>query len=146
MFEAITLEKSSDLSWCEFFTNRNMLWRFFILVCCSAFSQTSGNGLVSAYLLTILHGARIADAVTLINGGISIWSWLVGVVRAIITSKLYYWMVFLVGTSMMLAIFIGWTTAQARYDITIVPAAGYAVTALVFLYNAAYAFCCCSSS
>ncbi|CAI7612314.1 unnamed protein product [Penicillium glandicola] len=40
----------------------------------------------------------------------------------------------------MLAIFVGWTIAQAQYNITGVPAAGYAVIALIFIYNAAYAF------
>jgi hypothetical protein len=142
MVEAITLEQSAELSYKELFTNKGMLWRSFICVCCGVFSQTSGNGLVSAYLTTILHGAGITDAkaVTLINGGISIWSWIVGVACAILTSKLRRRTVFLTGTPLMLIIFIGWTIAQARYDITGVRSAGYAVIALVFIYNAAYAF------
>ncbi|CZT03711.1 related to hexose transporter protein [Rhynchosporium agropyri] len=143
MVEAITLELSAQLSWKELLQNKGMLWRAFICVCCGVFSQTSGNGLISAYLTTILHGAGIRDAksVTLINGGISIWSWIIGVACAVLTSKFRRRPLFLYGTSAMLAIFIGWTIAQARYDISGVPAAGYAVIALVFLYNAAYAFC-----
>lgn len=143
MVEAITLEQSTQLSWKELIQNKGMLWRAFICVCCGVFSQTSGNGLISAYLTTILHGAGIRDAksVTLINGGISIWSWIIGVACAILTSKFRRRPLFLYGTSAMLVIFIGWTIAQARYDISGVPAAGYAVIALVFIYNAAYAFC-----
>ncbi|XMA16517.1 hypothetical protein WAI453_009308 [Rhynchosporium graminicola] len=143
MVEAITLEQSAQLSWKELLQNKGMLWRAFICVCCGVFSQTSGNGLISAYLTTILHGAGIRDAksVTLINGGISIWSWIIGVACAVLTSKFRRRPLFLYGTSAMLAIFIGWTIAQARYDISGVPAAGYAVIALIFLYNAAYAFC-----
>lgn len=118
------------------------MWRFFICICCGVFSQTSGNGLISSYLTTILNGVGITKTkeVTLINGCISIWSWIVGVACAILTAKFRRRTVFLTGTTAMLVIFIGWTIAQARYNITGVPASGYAVIALIFIYNAAYAF------
>ena len=40
----------------------------------------------------------------------------------------------------MLTIFIAWTIAQARYDISGSQSAGYAVIALIFLYSATYSF------
>lgn len=140
--EAITLEKSAETSWKEVLGNKGLMWRFFICICCGVFSQTSGNGLISSYLTTILNGVGITKTkeVTLINGCISIWSWIVGVGCAILTSRLRRRTVFLTGTTAMLIIFVGWTIAQARYNITGVPAAGYAVIALIFIYNAAYAF------
>ncbi|KAJ0419557.1 hypothetical protein BJY00DRAFT_313940 [Aspergillus carlsbadensis] len=49
-------------------------------------------------------------------------------------------MTFLIGTSGMLVIYVAWTVAQARYEITGVKSAGYAVIALIFLYNAFYSF------
>ena len=123
--------------------NRGLLWRAFICVCCGVFSQTSGNGLVSSYLPEILASAGITQTktVTLINGCNSIWSWLVAIICALLTPRLRRRTTFLTGMAAMLTFFVGWTIAQARYDITGVQGAGYAVLALIFLNNAAYSYC-----
>ncbi|PMD47758.1 putative MFS hexose transporter [Hyaloscypha variabilis F] len=124
--QAIALEQSETPSLKELAMNRGLLWRAFICVCCGVFSQTSGNGLVSSYFPEILPSAGVTQTktVTLINGCNSIWSWLVAIICAFNVN-----------------IFVGWTIAQARYDITGVQGAGYAVLALIFLNNAAYSYC-----
>ena len=82
MTQAIEMEKSINTFFREVVTDKGFLRRAFLCICCGVFSQTSGNGLVSAYLVQILHGAGITDVktVTLINGCSSIWSWIVGIV------------------------------------------------------------------
>lgn len=140
--EAINYEKANKVPIKELISDRGLMWRAFICISCGVFSQTSGNGLISTYLSTILVSAGITDAkdIVTINGSISIWSWIVGVGCAIFTSRLKRRTVFLTGLTTMLIIFIGWTVAQAQYDMHGVKAAGYAVIAIVFLYNAAYAY------
>jgi hypothetical protein len=106
------------------------------------FSQTSVNCLISAYITSTLHEAGITakKTVTLINSCISIWPWIIGVVWAVLTSRLRRRAVFLIGTSLRFIIFVAWTIAQALYDITGVMRVGSAVITLIFLYNAAYSF------
>ncbi|KAF7556060.1 hypothetical protein G7Z17_g1761 [Cylindrodendrum hubeiense] len=140
--QAISLEKAENIKILDFVKNRGLMWRAFLCMCCGVFSQTSGNGLVSAYLVQILNAAGIVKTkeLTLINGGISTWAWIVGIVSAVITARFRRRPVLLFGTSAMLVTFIGWTIAQARYDITGSRAAGNAVIAMIFLFNAAGSF------
>ncbi|KAM0533720.1 hypothetical protein ACHAO7_012398, partial [Fusarium culmorum] len=96
----------------------------------------SGNGLVSYYLAAILKTIGITDAVTqaYINGGLTIWCWLVSLCAAFFVDRVGRRVLFLFAGVGMLVSFTIWTACSAVYTKTESSAAGIAVVAMIFLF------------
>lgn len=86
--------------------------RLLLLVLVAFFSQCSGNGLVSYYLHAILMSIGIENSYdqALINGGVTIWSFLVAISLSVfLVDKLGRKTLFMIAGVGMLLTFSTWT-------------------------------------
>ncbi|WKT43893.1 Sugar/inositol transporter [Fusarium oxysporum f. sp. vasinfectum] len=133
----IRLEReSSDNGWAELWRTPGNRKRCGLIIATAIFSQCSGNGLVSYYLAAILKTIGITDAVTqaYINGGLTIWCWLVSLFAAFFVDRVGRRVLFLFAGIGMLISFTIWTACSAVYAKTESSAAGIAVVAMIFLF------------
>ncbi|KAL1961699.1 hypothetical protein VTN77DRAFT_1303 [Rasamsonia byssochlamydoides] len=91
--------------------------RLLLIMLTAFFSQCSGNGLVSYYLHSILNSIGISSSYeqSLINGGLTIWSFLVGITSAMFVDKVGRRPLFLSAGIGMLLAFSTWTGCSAVY-------------------------------
>jgi hypothetical protein len=83
-------------------------------------------------------GITNKDTQALVNGLINIWNWALALTSAFFVDRLGRRPLFRVSTLGMLTIFTAWTIASAQFAQTGAQAAGTAVLALIFVYQAFY--------
>ncbi|OJJ07877.1 hypothetical protein ASPVEDRAFT_47069 [Aspergillus versicolor CBS 583.65] len=139
--ETLQLEKQFESnSWRELFRTKGNRHRTIILVSAGFFSQWSGNGLVSYYIVKILTNIGYTDPVdqNLINGCLQIMNFIVALTMCFFVDKVGRRKLFLVSTAGMLVAFIVWTICSARYDTQHNTASANAVIAMIYLYYLFY--------
>ncbi|KAK6435204.1 hypothetical protein LTR95_008611 [Oleoguttula sp. CCFEE 5521] len=142
--ETIRLEymfkKSS--SYTDFFKSRGNRYRLFLIATLGLFSQWSGSGLTSYYFTIVMDSIGVTDTDTQfeINGSLTIMSFIIAVSSASLIDKVGRRALFLASTSGMLISFVIWTICTALFDTRGNLAAGRAVIAFIFIFNACYAF------
>ncbi|KAK4689144.1 hypothetical protein P7C73_g973, partial [Tremellales sp. Uapishka_1] len=145
--EAIALDRrnNKNVTYLTMFKNPANRSRTFIIIAIGFFSQWSGNGLISYYLSLILTSIGYVDSKQqlLINGILQAFSLVTGVAAALIVNKFARRTLWLSSTIGILVTFIAWTICEALYDVSAANgtpnvAAGRAVLALIFIYNAVF--------
>ncbi|OLN88134.1 Lactose permease 1 [Colletotrichum chlorophyti] len=129
-------EASANSGWMELVRTPGNRKRCGLIIATAIFSQCSGNGLVSYYLAVILGTIGIKDSVTqsYINGGLTIWSWLVSLTAAFFVDRIGRRVLFLFAGVGMLISFSVWTACSAVYAQTESSSAGIAVVAMIFVF------------
>ncbi|KAH7120354.1 general substrate transporter [Dactylonectria estremocensis] len=129
-------ESSSSNGWMELVRTKGNRKRCGLIIATAIFSQCSGNGLVSYYLSSILNTIGITDSITqsYINGGLTIWCWLVSLFAAFFVDRIGRRVLFLFAGVGMLISFSIWTACSAVYAKTESSSAGIAVVAMIFLF------------
>ncbi|KAL4885195.1 general substrate transporter [Aspergillus karnatakaensis] len=114
--------------------------RLLLMVMMGCFSQWSGNGLVSYYLVRVLETVGIASRKNqnVINGSLMIWNWFCATGSAFLTAKLRRRTQFLISTAGMLAIFASQTLCAGLFNEADNKAAGNTVIAMLFLFYTFY--------
>ncbi|KAL3456426.1 general substrate transporter [Aspergillus heterothallicus] len=114
--------------------------RMLLMIMLGLFSQWSGNGLVSYYLVRVLETVGIASRKnqSLINGSLMIWNWLCVVGSAFLTAKLRRRTQFLLSTAGMLVTFSAQTLCAGLFNDHGNQAAGNTVIALLYLFYACF--------
>ncbi|KAH7401262.1 general substrate transporter [Pyrenochaeta sp. MPI-SDFR-AT-0127] len=130
---------SSDSGWYELVRTPGNRKRCMLIILTAIFSQCSGNGLVSYYLAAILKTIGITNGSdqALINGGLTIWCWLVSLGCAFLVDRVGRRTLFLSAGIGMLIAFSIWTACSAVYTQTGNSSAGSAVLAMIFLFYGA---------
>ncbi|KAL2850180.1 MFS transporter [Aspergillus pseudoustus] len=138
-----TLRKEKEAStqpWKELISTRANRRRVFVAVCVGFFTQWSGNGLISYYLAKVLAMVGITSRTTQnqLNVGINCWN----ITTAFLSSWMAGWMLrrrqLMMGYTGMTVLFTCYTACAGVYSDYDNKAAGIAVVALIFLFNAAY--------
>ncbi|KAI8168761.1 Lactose permease [Colletotrichum sp. SAR 10_70] len=129
-------EAAANSGWMELVRTPGNRKRCALIIATAIFSQCSGNGLVSYYLSVILNTIGIKDSITqsYINGGLTIWSWLVSLTAAFFVDRIGRRVLFLFAGIGMLLSFSVWTACSAVYAQTESSSAGIAVVAMIFVF------------
>ncbi|KAF2188511.1 general substrate transporter [Zopfia rhizophila CBS 207.26] len=140
----LKLEKmaSAESGWYEMVRTPGNRKRCLLIILTAIFSQCSGNGLVSYYLSAVLNTIGITNSSNqaAINGGLTIWCWLVSLGCAFLVDRVGRRTLFLISGIGMLVAFTVWTACSAVYAKTGDSAAGSAVLAMIFLFYSAAGF------
>jgi hypothetical protein len=137
---SLTLEAekaaSASSGWYELVRTPGNRKRCLLIILTAIFSQCSGNGLVSYYLAAVLQTIGITNSSdqALINGGLTIWCWLVSLGCAFLVDRVGRRTLFLSAGIGMLIAFTIWTACSAVYAQTGNSSAGSAVLAMIFLF------------
>jgi MFS family permease len=83
-------------------------------------------------------GITNKDTQALVNGLINIWNWALALTSAFFVDRVGRRPLFRISTIGMLTIFTAWTIASAQFALNGAKAAGTAVLALIFVYQAFY--------
>ncbi|KAH8812495.1 general substrate transporter [Xylogone sp. PMI_703] len=141
--QTLALERESDRSgWLDLFRTRGNRYRTWIVFSCSIASQASGQTLIGYYLVVILNGVGVTDPQTqsIINGCLTMWNMGWAFWGASVIDKFGRRPMMLVSlTGMLFCGFLPWTICNAVYVIHGTHAAGIAVIAFIFIFNAFYA-------
>lgn len=107
-----------------------------LIIMIAIFSQCSGNGLVLYYLSQVLNTIGFTNSIdhAKINGGPTIWCFVISLLSAFLVDRLGRRTLFLFAGVGMLVSFSAWTACSAVYASTGSPAAGSAVLAMIFLF------------
>lgn len=135
--DTLLLEKEFEgNSWMELVRTKGNRHRMIICVTAGFFSQWSGNGLVSYYLHSVLNSIGYTDTLTqdLINGGLTIFNFIVALTMCFFVDKIGRRKLFLAATGGMLVCFTVWTICSARYAIGKSTSAANAVVAMIFVF------------
>ncbi|RAR06329.1 general substrate transporter [Stemphylium lycopersici] len=139
--QTIEAEKaaSSNSGWYELVRTPGNRKRCLLIVLTAIFSQCSGNGLVSYYLAEVLKTVGITQGSdqALINGGLTIWCFLVSLGCAFLVDRVGRRTLFLSAGVGMLITFSVWTACSALYAQKGNSSAGSAVIAMIFLFYGA---------
>ncbi|EFX02239.1 hexose transporter [Grosmannia clavigera kw1407] len=129
-------EVASRNGWFELVRTRGNRKRCLLIIATAIFSQCSGNGLVSYYLSSVLKTIGFTDSITQseINGGLTIWCFIVSLGAAFIVDRVGRRVLFLFSGVGMLITFSIWTACSAIYAKTGSAATGSAVLAMIFLF------------
>ncbi|KJR85822.1 sugar transporter [Sporothrix schenckii 1099-18] len=108
-------KEQKQARWAAFFSTPGMRHRFFLAAWIPAMLQWSGNNLTSYYLTRVLNSIGITDSKTqlIINGCLSIWSFLTAFVFAGLVDRLGRRFLFLLGMAGMLLSYVIWTICSA---------------------------------
>ncbi|PVI02915.1 general substrate transporter [Periconia macrospinosa] len=139
--KALEIENDSrKRGWGELFQTPAMRRRSLVAAALGLFVQFSGNNLISQYLVPILKQIGIGDPHTQVryNVGREAWGFVIGIVMAAITPRFPRRRMYLLCAGCLLAVYSGWTVAQARNRITGSKESGYAVLVFIYLYSPAY--------
>ncbi|KAH8652644.1 general substrate transporter [Tricladium varicosporioides] len=136
--ETLRMEKEAAATsgWHELVRTPGNRKRCFLIIATAIFSQCSGNGLVSYYLSSILKTIGFTNSKTQaeINGGLTLWCWLVSLGCAFLVDRVGRRVLFLFAGVGMLISFTVWTACSAVYAKTGSQAAGSSVLAMIFLF------------
>ncbi|KAL3465005.1 major facilitator superfamily domain-containing protein [Aspergillus heterothallicus] len=139
--ETIRLEKEFESnSWFDLVRTKGNRHRIIILISAGLFSQWSGNGLVSYYIVKILNNIGYTDPVeqNLINGCLHIMNFIVALTMCFFVDKIGRRKLFLISTAGMLVEFVVWTICSARYDTAGNTTAANSVIAMIYVYYLFY--------
>lgn len=128
------------MHWRDFFRSSANWKRIFLCTCVACFSQTCGNLLVSNYLPQILADTGLTTTFqsTLINGMVTLWSYLVALSVAVLINRFPRRTFFLFGATGVLVVFVVWTICAQQYSAAGSLAAGRVVIACIFLFQGFY--------
>ncbi|KDQ59924.1 hypothetical protein JAAARDRAFT_175447 [Jaapia argillacea MUCL 33604] len=139
---AIALDRqvAESVGWTTLFKTPGNRKRVRIIVAIAFFSQWSGNGLASYYLNKVLNAIGITDPTTqlLINGILSIWSFVICIIGSLLCDKVGRRGLFLFSTFSMVIFWTLETVCFALYTETGSKAAAHTFIAMIILYGAAY--------
>lgn len=138
--EAIARDREANMAWKDVFRSKANWKRIFLCVCVATFSQTTGNLLVSNYLPSILADTGLDSSFqsTLINGMVTLWSYIVSLLVAALINRFKRRTFFLFGSGGTMVVFIVWTICAQQYSEKNSIAAGRVVIASIFLFQAFY--------
>ncbi|KAH4801924.1 hypothetical protein HBH61_188250 [Parastagonospora nodorum] len=130
---------SADSGWYELVRTPGNRKRCLLIILTAIFSQCSGNGLVSYYLSAVLNTIGITKSTdqALINGGLTIWCFIVSLGCAFLVDRVGRRTLFLTAGIGMLIAFTIWTACSAVYAQTGNSSAGSAVLAMIFFFYGA---------
>ncbi|KAJ5704622.1 hypothetical protein N7536_000311 [Penicillium majusculum] len=136
MREIIEAEINNETGWTAFFTTPGNRKRLLIIICLGVFSQWSGNGLVSYYLVRVLETVGITETrpKNILNGSLMIFNWITSVISAFLTARLKRRTQFLISGFGMLAVFTVQTLCAALFNDYGNVTAGHVVIAMLFLF------------
>jgi hypothetical protein len=141
---AIAMDKvaNTNYSYLDFFRTPGNRHRFIIIISYGVFSQWSGNGLLSYYLVPVLKTIGIESSVQQlgINGGLSTYNLGFGIIFSFVIDMLGRRFICLWSTIGRLATFTILTIISARYAAEPSTSLGNGVVVMIFLYYLAYAF------
>ena len=131
----------ASAGWLDFFKTRGNIRRFFVIILIGTSTQWVGNGLVNYFLSPILKQVGITKPAQTngINGGISIWSWLVAMTGASLANRFGRRNLFLTSLAGCLVSFVFITALSGSYAETKRASVGIALVPWIYLFNAAYA-------
>ncbi|EMC96871.1 hypothetical protein BAUCODRAFT_34267 [Baudoinia panamericana UAMH 10762] len=138
--EAIARDAEANTTWREVFRSRTNWKRIGLCICVAVFSQTTGNLLVSNYLSSILidTGLNSSFDSTLINGMVTLWSYIVTLAVAALIDRFPRRTFFLFGSGGTMVVFIVWTICAQQYSERNSVTAGRVVIACIFLFQTFY--------
>ena len=136
----IQRDAEENMTWRAFFGSSANRKRIFLCVCIAVFSQTTGNLLVSNYLSTILAETGLTSSFdsTLINGMITLWSYIVTLLVAAFINRFRRRTFFLVGSGGTMVVFVVWTICAQQYAVRGSLPAGKVIVACIFLFQTFY--------
>ncbi|KAJ1324343.1 hypothetical protein MN608_10404 [Microdochium nivale] len=142
MRAVIEAEMASEIGWATLVKTPGNRRRMLIIMMLGAFSQLSGNGLVSYYLVRVLTTVGVTDPKTqnIINGCLMIFNWVCSVASAFATNHFKRRTQFLVSVVGMFAVFAAQTLCAGLFNEQGNRAAGLAVVAMLFLFYVFYNF------
>lgn len=138
---AIQLESTlKDASYMELFSTPGNRRRLLISVSLGVFSQWSGNGVVSYYLVLVLRTVGITSVTdqTLISGFLQVWNLLFAVGAAVSVDKLGRRPLFLASAAIMLVAYILVTALSGAFAESGQGPTGIAVIPFLFIFFAGY--------
>lgn len=140
--ETIALEKefSSKVKWADLLATPGNRKRTLLCFLQGFFSQWSGNGLVSYYLVPVLEtiGITASGEQAGLNGGLQIWNLIVSVWAAFNVDRFGRRPIVISSTAAMLVIFVIWAILAAQYNDHGNVGAGKGVIAMIFLFYTAF--------
>ncbi|RFU25255.1 hypothetical protein B7463_g11079, partial [Scytalidium lignicola] len=140
--ETLALEKefASKVTWAELLSTPGNRKRTLICFVQGFFSQWSGNGLVSYYLVPVLETIGITGSSEQagLNGGLQIWNFIVALWAAFNIDRFGRRPMVITSTAAMLVIFTIWTILSALYNKTGSAGDGKGVIAMIFFYYTAF--------
>jgi hypothetical protein len=133
----LELETARKFAWADAWRDASMRRRFLIAGVTGFFTQWSGNNLISFYLKKILNQVGITDArlIQKILLGKTCWDLVNGLPIALISPRFPRRQGFLTCTIGVMFVYITWTIASARREITGSDGAAVAVIVFMFLYG-----------
>ncbi|KAF2462830.1 general substrate transporter [Lindgomyces ingoldianus] len=136
----LELENARKFAWADAWRDPAMRRRFFLAGVTGWFTQWSGNNLISFYLKLILNQIGITNPRTVQKVILSntCWSLINGLPIALISPRFPRRKGFLFCTIGMLCVYIVWTIASARREITHTNSAAIAVVVFIFVYSPFY--------
>ncbi|KAM0327002.1 hypothetical protein ACHAQA_006123 [Verticillium albo-atrum] len=142
MRAVIEAEMANNTGWRSLLKTPGNRRRILVLVLLGLFSQWSGNGLVSYYLVRVLETAGITNKrqVNIINGCLMIFNWITAVLSAFATGRLRRRTQFIISVAGMLAVFSAQTLCAGLYNERGIKSAGYGVLAMLFLFYVFFNF------
>ncbi|ORY59264.1 hexose transporter [Pseudomassariella vexata] len=135
--QTIHLEKTAKTTgWISLISTPGNRKRTMIAVCCGAFAQWNGIGIVSYYLTLVLDTIGITDTFeqTLINGLLQIFNFGAALAAAFLVDRLGRRTLFLWSSVGMLLSYIVWTACSAVNSDTGSKPAGIVVVVCLFTY------------
>ncbi|KAF2014545.1 general substrate transporter [Aaosphaeria arxii CBS 175.79] len=137
---SVELENSKRFMWADAWRDPAMRRRFLIAGVTGFFTQWSGNNLISFYLKKILnqvgiHDARLIQKIILSK---TCWDFIHGLPIALIAPRFPRRKGFLTCTIGVMFVYIAWTIASARREITGSDSAAVVVIVFMFIYSIFY--------
>jgi len=136
---ALTVENASrKRGWAELFQSSGMRRRCLVSAMLGLFTQFSGNGLITSYLVVILQqiGWTNPKSQNQLNVGIQGWSLLLAMTIASLATRFPRRRMYLLCACSLILVYTAWCVAQSQSQYSV--AAGNAVIAFMFLYWPAY--------
>ncbi|RSL88416.1 hypothetical protein BHE90_000037 [Fusarium euwallaceae] len=138
----IEAELANATGWASLLKTPGNRHRLLVIMLLGLFSQWSGNGLVSYYLVRVLETVGITNArhTNIINGCLMIFNWLTSVASAFASGKLKRRTQFMVSVVGMLLVFSSQTLCAGLFNERGNKAAGHGVLAMLFIFYAFFNF------
>lgn len=140
--ETLALEKefSGKVKWADLLATPGNRKRTLLCFLQGFFSQWSGNGLVSYYLVPVLETIGITGSSEQagLNGGLQIWNLIVSVWAAFNVDRFGRRPMVISSTAAMLVIFVIWAILSALYNDHGNVGAGKGVIAMIFFFYTAF--------
>ncbi|KAK5700150.1 hypothetical protein LTR17_023184 [Elasticomyces elasticus] len=137
VLETMALEKEfAKRGISELWNTKGNRHRFLIALTAGFFSQTAGSGIVSYYIFLVLKQIGITNSKDqlLLNGGLTIFNFVIAGGMAFTIDWLGRRPLFLTSTFGMCLAMTGWTIASQQYSVTSTTTGGRAVIALIFVF------------